>query len=873
MSQITPYPHCVIEVEDRSIYTPVSTRVLPLFIPFFALKTEKGKSGVPQYFETMQALTTAIGSQTFDEKSKYFSYAAYFLQQHMNNGGKAWVARLTDSDWHKAGIKLQAKYSTGNTIQKYMKEAAFDAATIDGVSTVGYANDNLRTTINAAGSLININEPNEEYCGIYNAGTSANPNYQVSKSIVLPVHGVDAAGHPCYKNNNGRLTAYNLESLFNNGYIDSDKVKYKNCYLYITDSITGLPAVGEASLSAGKLFKITRGTKASFQTNNTWNDLHFDADWVEASNSDSSAVAATGTEINVANACTVKTATGIKVSWTFAQATQDDIINSENGNLGNTSNIVADTFYDIAVVSANGAGDYGKNLGMRFYYNANNQDATRINNTKSIFYSFEVFSKDANTTKTTTLRNANGNNAVDFSLNKGCVDNDYAIALDPTSRLANAYPEDTQYALPYNVNFLSNNVDKFVKKVFIACAGTGNKSTTLEANMTADDYALFSGNAVTDTQKEQLANTYAYLLNIVSGIEQGFEAAPYNFLSVAYTNDGDTTDSTMNLTSSTDHYLLNPASINSLESNLTAEATEALYRSYLTNYEEAHLQDNARYPFKYLVDTGYALETKCAMINFTTVREDVKLLLSTWIGNEDNANAGQMENEEAVGARLTATANSVQESVANGTDCCRVTVIMQAGIPSGWNRWVPEVLWLMLKKTSYMDRTYFYKYPNRYPESLNTLFKKHNWIPDTAFLQSKYFQGGYNYCQYFDQDQLFYPAIRSIYPATTSVLTNDNFTDVVVGAKGICWTVWAEESGNDDSQLIVAENLRSKTLARITAMLNGKGSVEVNVYQTLEDQKLGYINRINVTITWGAMQYVNVFNIICKRENYNDAEA
>lgn len=117
MSIPKPYPHLRINVEDRSIFTPVSSDELPVHRPVYPMKTQRGPIGVPVWCPTIAKAREVFGAETFNVLNKqYFSQSsAYLLETFPYNG--AFITRLVDAAAVESIAILEAAVTPANIVQ------------------------------------------------------------------------------------------------------------------------------------------------------------------------------------------------------------------------------------------------------------------------------------------------------------------------------------------------------------------------------------------------------------------------------------------------------------------------------------------------------------------------------------------------------------------------------------------------------------------------------------------------------------------------------------------------------------------------------------------------------------------------------------
>ena len=122
MSMVAPYPHVEIDVEDKSIYIPVNEDILPLHRPLYIMRTQKGPVGVPVWCESYTRAKKIFGSNTFNQRSKYFSPASYFLLQQLQSNG-AFIMRAGDDTANSARVFVELGVKAVEAVPQYQRDA------------------------------------------------------------------------------------------------------------------------------------------------------------------------------------------------------------------------------------------------------------------------------------------------------------------------------------------------------------------------------------------------------------------------------------------------------------------------------------------------------------------------------------------------------------------------------------------------------------------------------------------------------------------------------------------------------------------------------------------------------------------------------
>jgi hypothetical protein len=298
--------------------------------------------------------------------------------------------------------------------------------------------------------------------------------------------------------------------------------------------------------------------------------------------------------------------------------------------------------------------------------------------------------------------------------------------------------------------------------------------------------------------------------------------------------------------------------------------------------------DKFRYPITHLYDCGFSMTTKYAMIDFLDIRDDVAVELSTqtifpsdWatgvptVAKDDyrtKINLNDQAKDIMNGMVLRERALLMRESVLKGTECMRASIYTQAGKPVSANyiKPVPFTLWSAVQHARYGNTDQMsVQEPRGLPYSYNEMFKVWNWTNYSEPMKEKTWNNGLNYCQFADMKRIFYPALRTVYREETSVLVDQWVMDALVYTKHECRKAWARFSGRNDKQAIIESAIKVYLENTLAHLYNGKYSFTVDVYKTEEEQKLGYVEHVKLSLEFPATMRVLVFDIEVNREGYS----
>lgn len=555
---------------------------------------------------------------------------------------------------------------------------------------------------------------------------------------------------------------------------------------------------------------------------------------------------------------------GIKIQWRTRLALLDgesglDDLQIEPG--GNNEYI-----YPIMAFEALSLGKYGNNLGFSLFYDKAQNSESVINKFKSVFYSIEIGEKEANKSSITPIA-GNFGSMHTFAANADAVNPDTNYAYNMEGIITRAFASSNN-KLPCDIYTYEENLRIIGNKVVEAELNSSSLTNGGLYFIDADNYDEFEG--ITSTINGFVVSETSpagYYVNVLSGIN--IHGVTYDHLIV------DKEDINVNAVvpqSKSYIYLKNGADGDISDSRIN-ESLIKFFRGQLP--ADGSIVDNARYPITHIYDTGFPMEVKLEMIEFLGLRDDIMIELSTQVVETGQVEFNKQSEDEENGQFLRARALLQMESLEKGTDCCRCAIYPQAGtlVDSSYNGIVPFTIWSAIKHAQYGNGTSLSTVePRGLPNALNEYFKSYNWLNFTAAGQNRVWDAGLNYCQSADMTRIFYPALRTVYRADSSVLTDQWFVDALVYTKHIIRMAWTTYVGRNDPSDVLNTALTTYLTNALTTLFNGKYTFEVAVTQNEEERRLGYIRHAYIRIVSPATMRVLEVDIEVSRENYNQED-
>jgi len=294
---------------------------------------------------------------------------------------------------------------------------------------------------------------------------------------------------------------------------------------------------------------------------------------------------------------------------------------------------------------------------------------------------------------------------------------------------------------------------------------------------------------------------------------------------------------------------------------------ELLRQKFFDLTNNPQIVDKAKYPFNTIIDTGYINDTKDDIVDFLSIRDDVKVVMTPWQGTTIYDEADTIGQSSALATKIILH----KESELFGTKTFRATIFGQVGILNGelYKKTVPLTIWYATKLAEFHNLQYIKDQPAGLPNSEVDMFKSINWVPYDKVTKRALWDECINYCQYYDMTHLHFPGLKSIYDNDTSVLSTDSFTNTVVYIKQLVLPVWAKYAGLDDANTnAIYAQVINELETKLSSMLAGRYGFNVSMYQTEEERNLGYAHHVNIELTGGPAQRVWNLDIICKRTGF-----
>ena len=565
--------------------------------------------------------------------------------------------------------------------------------------------------------------------------------------------------------------------------------------------------------------------------------------------------------------------------------------------------------FPIFAFSAKYAGAYGNDIAAQLFYTNKSNDAADVATYKTLFYNIGFGRREYNSTTINPLLDVYARENMAFSANPDTINPDSSASMALDYVLDKSYSDATHILpldfYPYESSF--NAIGNIIA-AYEADEADENGNVTTVASINGYDVTAPIG-ALTAAQKEAVKTFYmgeagdadaareiveglalGYMVNGVSC--EGITGIQYDHAVIGDAGEGFTK---AECNSSSYFYLGTLEDDMGADGTFYADADSANWASddyamyQFCNLTLPVLKDtiveSLHYPFTHIFDVGYSIRTKKAILKFLDVRDDFMAIMSSQVLMSDGSGRlvdsaallktrtpGEWQAQDEANLEvLRSYALLMRESVLYGTDCMRASIYCHAGIlaEGPYVELVPFTLWSAVQYAQYGRFTYMAQSePRGLPNSYNTMFKTWNWNNYREGSQSRVWDAGGNYVQYADMSRIFYPSLRTVYRAATSVLIDEWFVAAIVYAKYVARRAWATHSGRNDAAAELQGAIKQYVDNGLTNLFNNKYPFVVSVYQTAEEQELGYIQHVKMSITSPATMRVLDVDIEANREGF-----
>jgi hypothetical protein len=846
------YPHYDINVRDNSLEFLEEELIMPLFRPVYTLKCERGQIGIPTFCPNKAFATYAFGEETFNPNNKdYACRGAAFMNQTFPYCG-AYIIR----------VGKETAVTDDDTRAPLVKAHNVIVATVDTASkTWTWSTRTYENTAEVADKFANQFElgdlPNSPV-PVYATPAEVNRADPLAHAHVS----ADATSQDClvqpFKSTPSTVSSKSLS--FNLGHNED--------YLTLYTAVTPEEEPSDFYFSAVQSARIALiglrdyGQLLSVNVTKTF---------VEYPGGSSGGSEETVTEMVPAAGGSIVLINGVpnlvvnipgphsdvlyftitanfKNSINHLEVVYDFNSDGEFGGALYTAPAVvtaADTAtYEIPFMAfeAKDPGAYGNQYGFDISVDADSENMQDINAVKNVLYTLGFVHRKNAATTTRKVLTKYANHKFNFMLDSEMLDPTTGATVGLDAVMDRYWGEE--YPTPIKPVLFERNIRFMIELL----KGLASANTAITAILDDRPYSVNLFNLTTRT-----LNNY---------VDTELDVADELGVSVLYSAESEFLTDGINvmLGAGTDGYLnVNGAALDN------HPVIEQAIRDVWELETNPEIQDNARYPFNMVIDTGYDLATKLAMIGVLGWRKDVKPVLTTWVGN--TAPADIANTIVAAEASLVLTIRSYPESMIYNTGAYQSCIFGQVGKatnPYVYNKQLPTTFWYVDKLARLHNSTHIAGHPNAKQAKVESM-KDIVWAPYTDMQKKNLWNARVNYCQYFSETGLHFPGLCSVYEYEASLFTDDQFGNTVLYLKQLLPAVWADYAGTDDPDEVVYPAALSDLNAKCTHMLGGKTAFATRMYQTASERKAGFEHHIAIDLFDNQGHRIWHYDIIANR--------
>lgn len=510
---------------------------------------------------------------------------------------------------------------------------------------------------------------------------------------------------------------------------------------------------------------------------------------------------------------------GVKLKWTVRALQSEEVFDALT-----PVTVSQTTKYPIIAFEMTSPGGYGNRQGFKLY-STSKLDSTVAQAINSVLYRFVPMElPTAVSTTASPIPDIFGSSFNDVSFKPSAIYGGTATNYGFNAVLGNAYTDINtgNNTLPYNVHVYGAN---------IATIGTHILSLSPEL----DD--------VTDP----------YMLDLISATD--LNGLLYDHIEL------DPASSTV-VNASVTNYALGGA-----DGDTSWEMFESLVADWCAGSDHGEFTNLQQHPMTHYSDPGFSVATKTLLLNMLDLRDNFKIDLAT---QDISLPANTKAEDISAGQTLAFRAQMHPESTINGVGCCRVGIYAHAaelvsGAPTGGL--VPFNLNRLIQRRNLDGGTYIKGSSGGIPNSVVTIFRKPNWVADDETSQALSWANAINTVRHASRTTIFYPALRTVYPTDTSLLSDDEVVDRIIYMFKICREIWAKYAGVRQTPKKLYPLIERDINNQCAAAFSGDNiNVAASVFQTAADANLGYQISVNLAVTGTLPMRTMNFNVIVGRE-------
>ena len=544
---------------------------------------------------------------------------------------------------------------------------------------------------------------------------------------------------------------------------------------------------------------------------------------------------------------TANTISGYQARWIVGHLDPSDTTMGQANKVAGAqtnSNGENSTIYPIMEMSVSHFGSYGNNVGMRLWAPTARSVSTPANENAiedqlCFLYRMQFIERSDEKSLPITIPTNSGSQSVEFSFKEGTIDKKVDKELYVGQILLDSYRDLDQAPKQFgpfgDLYLYTENLEEVLSLVY--------------------DLEKEYHDSWPETTEDGM-----YLVNLIGG--QDVAGNKYHTFDLQGQAQGG-----VEFTSNSDFYAAGGD-----DGTMSLVGFDLLVRDVCQNYSYL---DTAYWPQSVVVDTGFTLDTKKALLRPMGLRKDMCAILSTQDITTPGWRVNSAEEETSMAIALRAAARLYPESEVHGTPVCRAIVVGHCGklINSQYKDILPLTVELVGKKfADFMGSgTGVWRYDRGFdtaPYNQITMFKDVNCTYKSQSAYDKDWNAGLVWVQNFDRRSMFLPAVQTVYDDSTSVLNSAINMFVIVELEKVAERAWRQLTGTSKltkEQFIERSN--QLILNMTSKRFDDRVIIQPNTYFTDFDDILGYSWSCDVVVYMNNMMTVGTYTIISRRRS------
>lgn len=534
-------------------------------------------------------------------------------------------------------------------------------------------------------------------------------------------------------------------------------------------------------------------------------------------------------------------------------------------------------------------GEYGSRLGVVLEAPSDGDtiptDSAMAERLNSFIYRMRLVERRSkNSITSSPIRNIYSGVFSDFVLKPHAIDPQTNIMLSFGDVLTRNYTSSTEDGTPITAPFHTPAIYQDNVEMIAMMIAKGHTVTGQTVGGQTKNFVI---KGIYDSEEQARQNLYK--VNILTARDVSGKQYPNATTKGSYTFGGLElgSETVIYAKGGTDGFPVNNAGL--VDKTETLRLFDEAVRDWCANFNELNpLFDSAKYPFNFVWDSGFSLDTKRAMGRLVGAHKRMIPMLSTQVlydykdAKKDKFVSQQQntaEQELAMAVQLSALLKLYPESELYGTKTCRAGIIMHSGhlADGSYHGLLPFSLSIAKRIAAYCGASNGYwksaKAIDHESNRIDTMFEadslNNTYLPPRVY--DKLWNANVMYVQNFDRSSVYNPAYQTVYDDSTSIL--DSLLVVIAASyiQRVGEIVFREIVGDGKYGKLQFLEESNRRISKLTEnRFDSRFVVVPETFYTEADELRGYSWSTNVSLYAEPTKLVNQFTVESYRmEDYN----